>query len=219
MVWTDDVSLTHENGRLRHENRILKDARGILKKPRHSAPAKSREVQVYRRAPTRMFHRTPVQGHGYQPTWLTGVPRPPSTPKAAIRYGYFGSSQSTFSLSLGRYGRPRMTEVLKESGLKVGCCHVGRLMRQNGISIVRTRKHKGTTDSDRKFNIAPNLLIGSSQQTSSTSNGRAKSAMFGHLKGDCIWRASIVFGAIPNKGSRLWTCTRVVSSAGQCVNR
>ena len=34
----------------------------------------------------------------------------------------------------------------------------GRLMRQNGISVVRTRKHKATTDSNHKFNIAPNLL-------------------------------------------------------------
>ncbi len=31
-------------------------------------------------------------------------------------------------------------------------------MRQNGISVVRTRKHKVTTDSNHKFNIAPNLL-------------------------------------------------------------
>ena len=33
-----------------------------------------------------------------------------------------------------------------------------RLLRQNGISVVRTRKHKVTTDSNHKFNIAPNLL-------------------------------------------------------------
>ena len=33
-------------------------------------------------------------------------------------------------------------------------------MRQNGISVVRTRQHKVTTDSDHKFNIAPNLLDG-----------------------------------------------------------
>ncbi len=57
-----------------------------------------------------------------------------------------------------RYGRPRMTEELKEIGLDVGHRCVGRLMRQNGISVVRTRKHKVTTDSDHKFNIAPNLL-------------------------------------------------------------
>ena len=61
-------------------------------------------------------------------------------------------------LSLGRYGRPRMTEELKEIGLDVGHRRVGRLMRQNGISVVRTRKHKVTTDSNHKFNIAPNLL-------------------------------------------------------------
>jgi len=31
-------------------------------------------------------------------------------------------------------------------------------MRQNGISVIRTRRHKVTTDSNNKFNIAPNLL-------------------------------------------------------------
>jgi putative transposase len=61
-------------------------------------------------------------------------------------------------LSLGSYGWPRMTEELKEIGLDIGHRRVGRLMRQNGISVVRTRKHKVTTDSNHKFNIAPNLL-------------------------------------------------------------
>jgi len=40
------------------------------------------------------------------------------------------------------YGRPRMTEELKEIGLDVGHRRVGRLMRENGISVARTRKHK-----------------------------------------------------------------------------
>ena len=61
-------------------------------------------------------------------------------------------------LSLGSYGRPRMTEELNELGLQVGQRRVGRLMRQNGIRIVRSRKFKRTTDSDHAFNIAPNLL-------------------------------------------------------------
>ncbi len=61
-------------------------------------------------------------------------------------------------LSLNSYGRPRMTEELKEIGLEVGHRRVGRLMRQNGISVVRTHKHKVTTDGNHKFNIAPNLL-------------------------------------------------------------
>ena len=61
-------------------------------------------------------------------------------------------------LSLQSYGRPRMTEELKELGLDVGHRRVGRLMRQNGVTVVRTHKHKVTTDSKHKFNIAPNLL-------------------------------------------------------------
>ena len=61
-------------------------------------------------------------------------------------------------LSLGSYGRPRMTEELKEVGVDVGHRRVGRLMRENGIVIERTSKFKATTDSDHTFNIAPNLL-------------------------------------------------------------
>ena len=34
----------------------------------------------------------------------------------------------------------------------------GRLTRENGIVVDRTRKFKATTDSDHTFNIAPNLL-------------------------------------------------------------
>jgi hypothetical protein len=37
-----------------------------------------------------------------------------------------------YSLSLGSYGRPRMTMELKEAGLDVGERRVGRLMRLNG---------------------------------------------------------------------------------------
>jgi transposase InsO family protein len=51
-----------------------------------------------------------------------------------------------------------MTEELKALGLAVGHRRVGRLMKQNGICVVRTRKYKATTDSAHRFNIAPNLL-------------------------------------------------------------
>ena len=61
-------------------------------------------------------------------------------------------------LSLYSYGRPRMTEELQELGFGVGHRRVGRLMRQNGIEAVRTRKYKVTTDSNHSFAIAPNLL-------------------------------------------------------------
>lgn len=61
-------------------------------------------------------------------------------------------------LSLQSYGRPRMTEELQELGVNVGQRRVGRLMRENGIKIIRTQKYKATTDSNHAFNIAPNLL-------------------------------------------------------------
>jgi len=61
-------------------------------------------------------------------------------------------------LSLQSYGRPRMTEELQELGLNVGHGRVGRLMRENGIKVIRTQKYKATTDSNHTFNIAPNLL-------------------------------------------------------------
>ena len=61
-------------------------------------------------------------------------------------------------LSLQSYGRPRMTEELQELGLKVGHRRVGRLMGENGIKIIRTQKYQPTTDSDHRFNTAPNLL-------------------------------------------------------------
>lgn len=61
-------------------------------------------------------------------------------------------------LSLGSYGRPKMTEELKEVDVDVGHRRVGRLLRENGIVVERTRKFTATTDSDHTFNIAPNLL-------------------------------------------------------------
>ncbi len=44
-------------------------------------------------------------------------------------------------------------------GASLACrAMVGRLMRENGICVKRTRKYKATTDSNHGFNVAPNLL-------------------------------------------------------------
>lgn len=61
-------------------------------------------------------------------------------------------------LSLGSYGRPRMTEELQELGVKVGHRRIGRLMKENDIRVIRSRKYKVTTDSTHNLNVAPNLL-------------------------------------------------------------
>ena len=57
-------------------------------------------------------------------------------------------------LSLGSYGRPRMTEELKELGLNIGHRRVGRLMRENGIRVERSKKYKVTTIARQAHRIA-----------------------------------------------------------------
>jgi transposase InsO family protein len=91
-------------------------------------------------------------------------------------------------LSLGSYGRPRMTEELKEVGVDVGHRRVGRLMRENGIVVERTRKFKATTDSNHTFNIAQTCWIVTSRRIGPIRIGRAISATSGSVRAGCIWR-------------------------------
>ena len=104
-------------------------------------------------------------------------------------------------LSLSSYGRPRMTEELKETGLDVGHRRVGRLMRQNGISVIRTRKHKVTTIARQAIakqsaergtaiissKLRPTCWTETLLQIRQTRNGPVTSAMSGPVKGGCIW--------------------------------
>jgi len=66
--------------------------------------------------------------------------------------------RAEFETSHRSYGRPRMVEELRELGFKVGHTRVGRLMRENGIQAVRTRKFKRTANAHFSFGFAPNLL-------------------------------------------------------------
>ena len=104
-------------------------------------------------------------------------------------------------LSLQSYGRPRMTEELQELGLSVGHGRVGRLMRENGIKVIRTQKYKATTDSNHTFNIAPNLLDQDFSADGPIRNGPETSATSGPVKAGFIWLSSS-------------TCTLAASSAG-----
>ena len=65
------------------------------------------------------------------------------------------------------YGRGRMTDELKEEGICVGEHRVARIMKQNGLRIVRSQKFKRTTDSDHNHNTSPNLLDGDFTATAS----------------------------------------------------
>ncbi|WP_110281130.1 IS3 family transposase [Loktanella sp. PT4BL] len=159
VVSKEDLSLAQENDRLRREVRILKEERDILKKATqffasHKA-VRFRFVEEHRDAfpAARLCQVMDVSMRG-----LRAFRSRPASRRQRSDLVTLAHIKEQSRLSLGSYGRPRMTEELKEIGLDVGHRRVGRLMRQNGISVVRTRKHKVTTDSDHKFNIAPNLL-------------------------------------------------------------
>ena len=63
-----------------------------------------------------------------------------------------------FDHSLRSYGRPRMVEELREQGFCVGHHRVGRLMKENGLQAIRTRKARRFGAVSNILGFAPNLL-------------------------------------------------------------
>ena len=68
--------------------------------------------------------------------WLFGKNRR-NRPASSKQHMAWAHIKEQSRLSLGSYGRPRMTEELKELGVDVGHWRVGRLMRENGIVVER----------------------------------------------------------------------------------
>ncbi|MCP9483468.1 IS3 family transposase [Shimia sp. CNT1-13L.2] len=159
VVSKEDLSLAQENERIRREVRILKEERDILKKGhpvlRGPKTLRFRFIEEHRGSfsAKRLCHVVGVSTRG-----LRAFRTRPASCRQRSDMVTLAHIKEQSRLSLGSYGRPRMTEELKQIGLNVVHRRVGRLMRQNGISVVRSRKHKVTTDSEHKFNIAPNLL-------------------------------------------------------------
>lgn len=56
------------------------------------------------------------------------------------------------------YGSPRITESLRDEGIKVSRPRVARLMKKHGIKSKMSRKFKVTTDSHHKYPISPDLV-------------------------------------------------------------
>ncbi|MDX2416577.1 MAG: IS3 family transposase [Xanthomonadales bacterium] len=159
VVSKEDLGLAQENDRLRRENRILKEEREIPKKGhgvlREPKTVRFRFIEEHRSVFSieRMCCVMDVSPRGLRAFCNRPASRRQRSDLIALAH-----IKEQSRLSLGSYGRPRMTEELKDLGMNIGHRRVGRLMRQNGISVIRTRKHKATTDSNHKFNIAPNLL-------------------------------------------------------------
>ena len=95
---------------------------------------------------------------GVSPRGLRAYRTRPASHRQRIDMVILAHLREQYELSLGSYGRPRMTEELKEQGFDIGHRRVGRLMAENGIKVKRNKKFKATTDSDHTFSIAPNFL-------------------------------------------------------------
>ena len=56
------------------------------------------------------------------------------------------------------YGSPRVTDELKDRGIRTSRKRVARLMRGANIRALTAKKFKVTTDSDHSLPVAPNIL-------------------------------------------------------------
>ncbi|WP_425284513.1 IS3 family transposase [Aliiruegeria lutimaris] len=156
---TAQSDLEREVAELRRENRQLREERDVPKKGngvlRGEKQMRFAFVEEHRNdfPVARLCKIMDVSPRGYR-AWR----RRPLSNRQRNDMVVLAHIREQFALSLGSYGRPRMTEELKELGLHVGHRRVGRLMRMNSISVKRSKKFKATTDSNHSFNIAPNLL-------------------------------------------------------------
>ncbi|QUT04506.1 IS3 family transposase [Sphingobium phenoxybenzoativorans] len=161
LVSAPQADLARENERLRLENRVLREEREVPKKGhavlREPKAVKFAFVHSWRhRWPVELLCRVmDVSERGYRSWRSRPISRRERTDMKVLAH-----IREQYRLSLGSYGRPRMTMELKEVGLDVGERRVGRLMKINGIKPVRTRKHKVTTDSHHRLGVAANWLDG-----------------------------------------------------------
>lgn len=153
-----DIDLAKENERLGKENRLLLEEREVLKKRRCSLQIKASAVCICVRAPNLYSRRPTMSYFGCYIAWIQVVAWAVDEQSDAADMVLLAHIREQYHHNLGSYGRPRMTQELKELGLNAGHRRIGRLMRQNDLRVVRTRKYKATTNSNHKFNIAPNWL-------------------------------------------------------------
>ncbi|WP_232455539.1 IS3 family transposase [Sphingomonas sp. KC8] len=161
LISAPQADLARENERLRLENRVLREEREVPKKGhavlREPKAVKFAFVHSWRhRWPVELLCRVMlVSERGYRSWRSRPISRRERTDMKVLAH-----IREQYRLSLGSYGRPRMTMELKEVGLDIGERRVGRLMKINGIKPVRTRRHKVTTDSQHRLGVAANWLDG-----------------------------------------------------------
>jgi transposase InsO family protein len=86
-------------------------------------------------------------------TWLKAVRTPAADKVLRVHI------RAIHRRSHGAYGRPRVTQALRNEGFDVGPKRVARIMKEEGLSGVPKRRFRGsTTKSDHDSPIAENIL-------------------------------------------------------------
>ncbi len=200
----EDRELALENKRLRRENRTLREERDTLKEShpvlREPKAVRFRFVEEHIGAfPTDRL----CQVMNVSPRGLRAFRSRPASRRQRMDMVVLAHIKEQPRLKLGSYGRPRMTEELKEVGVDVGHRRVGRLMRENGIVVERTRKFKVRRDKDLiqwikspdarriaaiRSTSHETCWTVTSRQMDPTRSGRAISATSGPVRAGCILR-------------------------------
>ncbi len=127
--------------RLRKENtargaRHPKKSNGLLRKPK---VMRYRFIEAQKAGQNigRLCKLLKISRSGYY-SWRTR-PMSKHQQQDIVLLAHF---RAEFEASYYSYGRPRMVKGLREKGFNVGHTPVGRLMRDNGLKAIRTRKRR-----------------------------------------------------------------------------
>lgn len=95
-----------------------------------------------------------VSRSGYY-EWLTREPSKRALANKKITH----MIKAIYSESKGRYGSPKVTQVLLSHDIRISRPRVARIMRKNGLRSIVSKKYRiCTTDSNHQYKISPNLL-------------------------------------------------------------
>ena len=188
MISKEDLSPAQENDRLRRENRILKEEREVLKKATvFFCEPKSVRFKFIEEHRSAFSIELMCRVMAVSPRSLWAYRSQPGSCRQRSDLVTLAHIKEQSRLSLESYGRPRMMEELKEIGLDVGHRGVGWLMCQNGISVMRLRKHRLRRIATTSATSRRTCWIGTSRLNSLIRNGQAISATYGRAKVGCIW--------------------------------
>ncbi|MBI5902046.1 MAG: IS3 family transposase [Deltaproteobacteria bacterium] len=145
--------LQRENTSLKEDREILKKAFGhLLKTPRMKYGFMERERSKF--AVERMCRLFGVTRSGYY-AWLRGRD---TKRRLKENEALLEAIRRFYKASRGTYGSPRITEDLRDAGLRCGENRIARLMRVNGIMAKTRRRFKATTNSRHCLLVDENLL-------------------------------------------------------------